>query len=135
MEARTHLAIDRELCGTPLGLSVGAAEVELVTTARMAADASSLVHGGFVFGLADHAAMLAVNEPNVVLGSAQVRFVAPVRVGETLRARASVRESAGKKRIVEVAVVRGADTVATAELVCLVPDRHVLDPGAGDARR
>jgi acyl-coenzyme A thioesterase PaaI-like protein len=48
----------------------------------MAVDDRGLVHGGFVFGLADHAAMLAVNDPNVVLGAASTRFLKPVRVGE-----------------------------------------------------
>jgi acyl-coenzyme A thioesterase PaaI-like protein len=44
----------------------------------MAADQRGLVHGGFTFGLADYAAMVAVNDPNVVLGAAEVRFLAPV---------------------------------------------------------
>ena len=33
-----------------------------------------------MFGAADYAAMLAVNDPNVVLGNAELRFVAPVEV-------------------------------------------------------
>ena len=70
--ARTHEAIDPELCGRLVSLAEGTAVVELRTVARMAADAHGLVHGGFVFGLADHAAMLAVNHPNVVLGSASL---------------------------------------------------------------
>ncbi len=70
MEIKTHLAIDRRLCGEPLELREGFASVELTTTREMEADSSGLVHGGFVFGLADHAAMLAVNHPNVVLGQA-----------------------------------------------------------------
>lgn len=32
----------------------------------MAADEYRLVHGGFIFGLADYAVMLAINEPTVV---------------------------------------------------------------------
>jgi acyl-coenzyme A thioesterase PaaI-like protein len=63
----------------------------------MAADDRGLVHGGFVFGLADHAAMLAVNDPFVVLGSAEVRFLRPVVVGERLVAEARVGEVAGRK--------------------------------------
>jgi acyl-coenzyme A thioesterase PaaI-like protein len=48
----------------------------------MVVDAHGLVHGGFVFGLADYAAMLAVNDPNVVLGAAEARFLKPVRRGD-----------------------------------------------------
>ena len=47
----------------------------------MAADGRGLVHGGFTFGLADFAAMCAVNDPNVVLGAATCKFLAPVQVG------------------------------------------------------
>ena len=68
--------------------AAGTARVGLTTLPEMAVDAAGLVHGGFVFGLADHAAMLAVNDPYVVLGSAAVRFLRPVRVGERLIAEA-----------------------------------------------
>ena len=91
MEIITHKAIDPDLCGTPVAVSDGYSRVEIATTARMAVDDKGLVHGGFVFGLADHAAMIAVNHPNVVLGSAEVKFVKPVRVGERIVAEARGR--------------------------------------------
>lgn len=126
--ARTHESIDRELCGRLVSLAEGTAVVEMRTVARMAADARGLVHGGFVFGLADHAAMLAVNHPNVVLGSASMRFEKPVVVGETLTATATLRPAEGsKKQIVDVQVRRGDDVVMTGELVCFSPPRHVLE--------
>jgi uncharacterized protein (TIGR00369 family) len=124
----THERIDHALCGEPVALAPGSAAVRLATTANMAVDDRGLVHGGFVFGLLDHAAMLAVNDPNVVLGQAQVRFLRPVRVGEAVVARATVTAEAGKKRTVAVEVVReSGEAVATGELVCFVLDRHVLD--------
>ncbi len=112
MQPRTHLAIDRRLCGEPLdpaATAAGAARVGLTTVPEMAADAAGLVHGGFVFGLADHAAMLAVNHPNVVLGSAAVRFLRPVAVGERLVAAATVAETAGRRSRVTVEVRRVPD--------------------------
>ena len=60
MEIITHQKIDQELCGQPLDVSEGSSKIELTTLDRMAADSTGLVHGGFVFGLADYAAMLAV---------------------------------------------------------------------------
>lgn len=124
----THERIDHALCGEPVALEPGKAEVRLVTTATMAVDERGLVHGGFVFGLADHAAMLAVNDPNVVLGQAQMRFLRPLRVGEAVVARAAVTAEAGKRRTVAVEVAReSGEAVATGELVCFVLDRHVLD--------
>lgn len=129
MDVRTHHALDRELCGTPEALAEGTATVSMTTTDRMQADAHALVHGGFVFGLADHAAMLAVNEPTVVLGAAELRFVAPVTVGQRLVATARVAEVAGKKHLVDVEVHAGDTVVLTGRLTCFVPSRHVLDHG------
>ena len=85
------------------------------------------MHGGFVFGMADYAAMLAVNDPNVVLGSAQVRFLKPVVSGDPLAAEATVVEREGRKRIVAVDVQRDKELVFRGEFVCFIPDEHILD--------
>jgi uncharacterized protein (TIGR00369 family) len=126
----THLAIDRRLVGEPLELGSGTARAALTLSAEMAADDRGLVHGGFAFGLADYAAMLAVNHPLVVLASSSVRFLAPARVGERLVAEARVIEATGRKRRVEVEVRRGErqEVVMAGEFLAVVPDRHVLDP-------
>lgn len=123
----THLAISPRLVGEPLELGPGRASAALTLLPEMAADALDLVHGGFVFGLADYAAMLAVNHPLVVLGSSSVRFLAPVRVGERLVAEAKVVEETGaRKRRVQVEVRRGEQTVLSGEFLAFIPDRHVL---------
>ncbi len=127
MNSRTHLAIDPDLCGTPRSIEPGAAEVELTLTPEMAVDDRGLVHGGFVFGLADYAAMLAVNDPNVVLGAADVRLLAPSRVGERLTARATVEQEQGKKRVVDVSVRCGELEVFAGRMTCFVLEQHVLD--------
>jgi uncharacterized protein (TIGR00369 family) len=127
MEPKTHLALSARLCGVVRELKVGHAEVELEVTDEMRADTRGLVHGGFIFGLADYAAMLAINEPNVVLGSAETRFSAPVRVGEKLLARARVLGVEGKRQRVEVKVTREQAQVFEGTFVCFVPAHHVLD--------
>jgi uncharacterized protein (TIGR00369 family) len=136
MQKRTHASLDVELCGEPSELDDGVAVIDLVASDRMRADEHGLVHGGFVFGLADHAAMLAVNHPNVVLGSATMRFERPVVVGERLRARARVRAVQGKKHIVDVEVERGSndtdlEIVMRGELTCFTPEHHVLEATKG----
>jgi uncharacterized protein (TIGR00369 family) len=128
LEPRTHLGIDRALCGTPVDLRQGTAEVELLTLPAMAADERGLVHGGFVFGLADLAAMLAVNDPLVVLARAEVSFLKPVRVGERLHASAAVLSGEGKRRAVECTVRSAAGEVMRGRFDCAVPSRHVLEP-------
>ena len=71
--------------------------MELLTNRSMAVDETGLVHGGYIFGLADYAAMIAVNHPNVVLGSSEVKFLKPVRAGETVDCRGNRRSPAGEK--------------------------------------
>ena len=130
-QPRTHERLDAALCGRPLRLDGGESVVELTTTEAMVADDHGLVHGGFVFGLADHAAMLAVDEPTVVLAAAEARFTAPVRVGERLEAAGRVEWSEGRKRRVAVTVRRAGgegEVVMTGTFECYVPDRHVLAP-------
>jgi acyl-coenzyme A thioesterase PaaI-like protein len=92
----------------------------------MTADESGLVHGGFVFGLADYAAMLAVNHPNVVLGGADVKFLKPVKAGESVYALADVTSVSGKKQMVSVTVQRGDEVVFKGDFSCFVLEKHVL---------
>ena len=131
MKPNTHLSIDRRLCGEPLELGEGTARVALFALPEMAEDERGLVHGGFVFGLADYAAMLAVNDPNVVLAGAEVRFLMPVVVGEQLVAEAWVEETDGRKSRVRVEVVRDGDTVMSGEFRCVTLARHVLGEEEG----
>lgn len=130
MDIRTHSAIDARLCGSAIEVGSGFARVRLTAVDEMAADESRLVHGGFVFGLADYAAMLAVNHPNVVLGRAETRFLKPVVVGDELLADAEILDRTGNKRLVQVAVRRDGDTVFDGEFLCYVLDKHVLAPAA-----
>ncbi len=127
MDQRTHAKISANLVGTPVEIEPGRAVVELTTTADMAADERGLVHGSFPFGAADYAAMLAVNDPNVVLGSASCRFLGPVVAGESIRAEARVTGTDRKKRVVAVTVVRGTEPVLECEIIAFVLERHVLE--------
>lgn len=127
MESNTHLKIAEKLCGTPVSIEEGKAVVSLTTTEDMVADERGLVHGGFIFGLADYAAMLAVNDPNVVLGSSECRFLKPVKLGDTAIAEAAIVESKGKKQIVDVTVSVNDVAVVSGTLTCFVLDKHVFD--------
>jgi uncharacterized protein (TIGR00369 family) len=127
MTPNTHRALSTRLCGELRELSEGQAVVELRTLPEMQADEHALVHGGFVFGLADHAAMLAINHPNVVLGSADTRFLAPVVVGDVVTATARLLRVDGKKHLVEVEVLSQREKVFTGTFVCFVPGKHVLE--------
>jgi len=92
----------------------------------MAVDVTGLVHGGFIFGLADYSAMLAVNHPNVVLGSAEVRFLKPAEAGDVLIAEAWVDSNGEKKKSVCVSVFKNDIEIFKGVFTCLVLDHHVL---------
>lgn len=124
--SNTHLSISSELVGEIQQLQEGQSVVKLVTLPAMVADEYGLVHGGFIFGLADYAAMLAVNEPTVVLGSADSRFIAPVKVGAVAIATAIVTEHKGKKYTVECMVKVDDKPVYSGVFTCFVVDKHVL---------
>ncbi|ASJ14681.1 PaaI family thioesterase [Thermococcus radiotolerans] len=128
MEQRTHRLTSERLVGKPVKIEKDYAEVLLETTKEMAVDEYGLVHGGFTFGLADYAAMLAVNEPTVVLGKAEVKFLKPVKTGERLLARARIEEDLGRKKIVKAEVFNERDeTVFEGIFHCYVLEKHVLE--------
>ena len=126
MDVKTHKKIDRNLCGTPLEVSEGFSRIELLLAENMTADESGLIHGGFLFGLADYAAMIAVNHPNVVLGSADVKFLKPLKKGDTVVADARTENISGKKHTVRVTVEKNNIKVFEGAFICFVLDKHVL---------
>lgn len=129
MEIVTHREIDARLCGQVESLTEDRCCVAMAAIEQMRADASGLIHGGFIFGMADYAAMVVVNHPNVVLGAAETKFLKPVKVGERLLADAHIQEQQGKKIFVAVTVKRGEEEVFQGLFTCFVPLRHVLDQG------
>jgi acyl-coenzyme A thioesterase PaaI-like protein len=126
MDIQTHARANQTLLGKPLKIADGFSRVELTTIETMSVDLKQLVHGGFVFGLADYAAMIAVNHPNVVLGASEARFQKPVRVGETLIAEAVVKSVEKNRRQVEVVVKRNGEQVFEGTFTCFVLETHVL---------
>ena len=126
MKIVTHEAINQNLCGRPLAIENGFSRVALKAINSMVADESGLVHGGFIFGLADYAAMIAVNHPNVVLGAAEVKFLKPVCLDDEIVAEARVEAGeGGKKRQVTVSVKKGDEHVFQGVFTCFVLDKHI----------
>jgi acyl-coenzyme A thioesterase PaaI-like protein len=126
MLLETHLNIETALCGKVTKLEEGYAEVLLHTTQQMIADSQGLVHGGFIFGAADYAAMSAVNDPNVVLGSSNCKFIAPVKVKDVVHFKAKVSISKGKKKVVEVEAFTSDKRIFEGSFTTFVLDGHVL---------
>lgn len=126
MQLNTHLNINTTLCGKVTKLQENYAEVLLHTTQQMTADVQGLVHGGFIFGAADYAAMSAVNDPFVVLGASSSKFLAPVKVGDPVLCKATVVSEKGKKREVDVQAFVEEKLVFEGSFTTFVLEQHVL---------
>ncbi|MGQ9781592.1 MAG: hotdog domain-containing protein [Nitrososphaeria archaeon] len=125
---RTHEKVDEECSGRCLDIIPGRRSlVVLETKDFMKADERGLVHGGFTFSAADYAAMIAVNHPNVVLTEARVKFTAPLRVGDTIVAKAHVYRHVKNKYFVEVEVLKDEKLVFVGRFTCFVLKSHVLN--------
>lgn len=122
----THENINHALCGDIKNLDVGYAEVVLTATQEMAVDEMGLIHGGFVFGAADFAAMAAVNEPNVVLATSSCQFLAPIKVGDIVIFKAKVQQKDGRKRNVEVEAFSYDVKIFAGLFRAVITERHVL---------
>jgi acyl-CoA thioesterase len=120
------LKVNTNFSGEIVEINSGYAKVVLDTLEVMRADEIGMVHGGFIFGAADFAAMAAVNEPNVVLASCTCLFLSPVRVGDKVSFIAEEHQQEGKKRTVNVKGYVYDIKVFEGEFKTIITDRHVL---------
>ncbi|CAI6163490.1 MAG: Transcription factor FapR [uncultured Sulfurimonas sp.] len=122
----THERVNNDLCGEVLVLERGYVETRLRTIPEMLADDIGLIHGGFIFGAADYAAMLAVNEKNVVLVASTCQFFSPVKFHDEVKFVARVRHKEGRKRNVNVEGYVLDIKVFEGEFKTVVTEHHVL---------
>lgn len=131
MKIKTHNQIDQNICGEPISLKEGHCIVKLKTNDDMKVDKSGLIHGGFIFGAADYAAMLAVNHPNVVLGSASFDFKKPVSVSDSIYAEANLLGESNGKKVVKVKVRKNSqdskEIIGIGQFTCFILKQHILE--------
>lgn len=99
---RSYKEADASVCGALVELEEGFARTELETMPNMAVDKEGLVHGGFVFSGGNYAAMVAINNPYAVVIGAEVKFLAPIEVGNVIEYEAKVLQAEAKKREIRV---------------------------------
>ncbi|PLY16428.1 PaaI family thioesterase [Sulfurimonas sp. CVO] len=124
---KTHKKINRNLCGEIQRLEDGFVELKFVTAPEMVADSKNLIHGGFIFGAADYAAMAAINEENVVLAASSCRFIAPVKLGDIVDFTAEIKSTEGRKSSVYVIGNVLSTKVFEGEFKTFVTEKHVLE--------
>lgn len=110
-----------DLASRSLGMTVddvaaGRATASMPVTEAMA-NGHGIVHGGYVFLLADSAFAFACNgyDQITVAAGCDIVFVRPARVGDVLTATAAERVRAGRSGVYDVTVTR-ADGAVMAEL-------------------
>lgn len=123
---KTHQRIDEELMGEITFHERGNVELKLETTSVMVADDLGLIHGGFIFSAADYAAMVAVNEPNVVLVGSECQFLSPVKFHDEVIFKAKVRHKEGRKRNVHVNAFVHDVKVFSGDFKTVITEEHVL---------
>lgn len=123
---QTHHKVNVDLTGQIVKLERGYVELRLITTPEMIADDIGLIHGGFIFSSADYAAMLAVNERNVVLVASDCQFLSPVKFHDEVNIIAKVRHKEGRKRNVHVEAFVLDIKVFEGEFKTVITERHVL---------
>ena len=126
IKQNTHHEINNKFSGTIIEINKNYSKVKLKMISEMKADKKGLIHGGFIFSLADFASMVAINHPNVVLGGANVNFLKPVLEGDLLIAEAKLSKIEGKKHIVTVKIMKRDELVFNGEFICFIPDKHIL---------
>jgi acyl-CoA thioesterase len=91
----------------------GTAVLRMTVTPAMV-NGHGIVHGGYVFLLADSAFACACNShgPMTVAAGADITFVAPAYEGDVLVARAEERTRYGRSGLYDVTVLRGDEVIA-----------------------
>jgi acyl-CoA thioesterase len=91
----------------------GSAVLRMTVTPAMV-NGHGIVHGGYVFLLADSAFACACNShgPMTVAAGADITFVAPAYEGDVLVARAEERTRYGRSGLYDVTVLRGDEVIA-----------------------
>lgn len=139
--AEQHVAQPRslftsEVIGELLELQLGRWGLSLLRTGpEMAFSRTGIVRGHYLFAQANSLAVALIDADVVVTGSARVRFLRPVRVGEEVLARAEVTRSRGTKHLVQVTSRCGSEAVLRGQwVVAALPSAQAVRADATEGR-
>jgi acyl-CoA thioesterase len=115
----SHAMMERDRASAALGMDVLVNEPgHAVVSMRVREDmlnGHDIAHGGLIFALADTAFAIACNDTDdvTVASGAEITFLKPTALGQTLRATATTRATFGRSGIYDVRVAdENDDTVA-----------------------
>lgn len=108
-------------------LKDGQANVLLETTSKMILDKTGLVHSGNLYSSAAYSALLAVNNPNAIIIGVEMKFLAPIELGNEVLFKAQSLQEDTKKREVKVEGFVLDIKIFDAMFYVAVFDKHVLN--------
>ena len=126
MTLNTHLKLDNTINGKVIELSQDCAKIEQITKDFMVADEVGLVHGGFTFCAADFCAIAVVNDPNVVLAKSETKFLAPIKLGDTVTFEGKLLKKEDKKSTIEVVATVDEKSVFKGTFHTVTLEKHIL---------
>ncbi len=134
-DLKTHSKIRTNLCGTIVKLDSGYSKTTLQTTKDMILDNLGLIHSGFIFGAADYAAAVAVNEFNVIIIGSRSQFLAPAKIDDLIEFEAKAKFEDSRKR--EIAVTAHINEIKIYEGVfqAVVLEQHIFKTKIKNAGR
>lgn len=125
-DLKTHEKVRSNLCGTILKLDAGYAKTTLQTTKDMVLDDLGLIHSGFIFGAADYAAAVAVNEPNLVIIGSRSKFLAPAKIDDLIEYEAKAKFEDSRKREIKVSGFINEVKVYEGIFQAVVLEQHIF---------
>lgn len=102
------------------------ASVMLETTSKMILDKSGLVHTGNLYSSAAYSALLAVNNPNAIIIGVEMKFLAPIELGNEVLFKAQCLQEDTKKQEVKVEGFVLDIKIFDAMFFVAVFDKHIL---------
>ncbi len=101
-ELNSHKKIRSSISGKITLLEQGHSKTVLQTTKEMVVDELGLIHSGFIFGAAEYAAIISINQENQVVVGSKNKFLAPAKEGDEIEFEAVAKFEDLRKREVKV---------------------------------
>ncbi len=134
-DLKTHGKIKTNLCGTIIKLDTGYSKTTLQTTKDMVLDDLGLIHSGFIFGAADYAAAVAVNEANVVVIGSRSSFLAPAKLNDLIEFEAKTKFEDSRKREIKVTAYINEIKIYEGIFHAVVLEQHIFKTKIKNAGR
>ncbi|NLY55171.1 MAG: transcription factor FapR [Firmicutes bacterium] len=116
--ARLRSISSADIIGDLVEIELDHSAISILDTEKSMAFANSdIIRGHHIFAQANSLATATVDAPVALTGSAVIKYVSPVRVGERIVAKAEVTNISGRKRTIKVRSTAGGREVFQGEFL------------------